>query len=274
MANLSPEALAKIAEALPETYEQNPDQFLTDYQALQAAKAEAERLKEVGDWYEASYKPWYQTYGGSFTEFQQWMEDRKREPEAREPEPEPTRRPGSSSTADGIDFGDPEAVRQVYDHFNTKLNETTQRLGHLDATIQTRSEELQRLLALQEQAYGLLNEATWDRIEPGWRPPVDIPKVVSYAQQNNIPDLRRAYKDYSQTDREKALEQQAYERGRKAAQEEAERAAASRTVTTEMTGGTPVRHGMPTGVQRGYGNVGREEIIARMQSRFAQRAQR
>ena len=40
---LSPEALAKIAEAIPDTYETNPEQFATDYAALQAADPAEER---------------------------------------------------------------------------------------------------------------------------------------------------------------------------------------------------------------------------------------
>src|ERR1041384_148138 len=266
MAKLSPEALEKIAAALPDTYEDNPDQFLTDYQALQDARAEADKLRQVGTWYEESYKPWFNTYGQDFTEFQKWKQQGQQTPD-----PEPTRTEPAARSTDtfSIDYDSPDALKDAVTYLSQQLDTTRRefdnRFGLVDSTIQQRSEELQRLLALQEQAYGLLNEATWDRIEPGWRPPVDIPKLVNYAQQENIPDLRRAWQSYSQTDREKELERRAYERGR----EEAAREAASRTVTTEMTGGAPFRHALPR--YRKPGNAGAEEIINRAHQRWAQR---
>jgi hypothetical protein len=242
---LSPEALAKIAEAIPDSYDTNPEQFATDYAALQAARAEAERLKQVGEWYETNYKPWFNAYGDDFAEFEKWKTTKDT------PEPAPTPTPTQTfHDRDGtIDWNDPhQAVRQVYDTMQDQLAATRNDVALVKATLDTRSEELQRLLALQEQAYGLINEETWREVgvlknQPDWRPALDIPKLVSYAQQHNIPDLRRAYTDYNRTDREKAIEQSAYERGRQAAAEEAARAAAARTTTTEVTGGTPFRRG-------------------------------
>lgn len=262
MAKLSPEALQKIADALPDTYETNPDQFVTDWQAAQQARQDVDRLQDVNKWYEESYKPWWQAYGGDFAEFQQWKQRPPSDPEPVQPPP--------GAHAPEIDFADVEAPRRVYDHFEQRLSElkdqVENRFGLVDATIQTRTDEMQRLLALQEQAYGILNEATWNRIEPGWRPPVDIPRVVQHAQQYNIPDLRRAYDHYTQADREKDLERRAYERGK----EEGTRAAAAQAVTTEMSGGTPYRHSLQPDRRRGYG-IGQDEIIAAAQRRTATR---
>ena len=263
MAKLSPEALQKIADALPETYETNPDQFLTDWEAAQQARQDVDRLQEVHRWYEESYKPWWQTYGGDFTEFQQWKQ-RGSEPTAPEPEPLPASGPG-------IDWGDEQAARRGYETLESRVNDLQQKMDSnfnlVATTIQSRTDEMQRLLALQEQAYGILNEATWNRIEPGWRPSVDIPQVVRHAQQHNIPDLRRAYDHYTQADREKALERAAYERGK----EEGVRAAAAQAVTTEMGNGTPYRHTRePDQRGRGYG-MDYDKIMAASQQRTARR---
>ena len=261
MAKLSPEALQKIADALPETYETDPDRFVTDWEASQQARQDVDRLQEVNRWYEESYKPWWQTYGGDFAEFQQW---KQRPADTAEPVTTPT---GTSS----IDWQDEQAPRRVYETLETRLNDLQQKIDANHAltqsTIQSRTDEMQRLLALQEQAYGILNEKTWDRIEPGWRPNVDIPQVVRHAQQHNIPDLRRAYDHYSQADREKALERQAYERGK----EEGARAAAAERVTTEMGNGTPYHHGSREPERRrGYG-ISHDEIMAAAQQRAARR---
>jgi hypothetical protein len=265
MAKLSPEALQKIADALPETYETNPDQFVSDWEAAQAARRDVDRLQEVNRWYEESYKPWWQTYGGDFTEFQQW---KQRGGETDSPAAEvatPAREAG------GVDWNDLDAPRRGYETLESRLNGLEQKMDSgftlVGTTIQSRTEEMQRLLALQEQAYGILNEATWNRIEPGWRPPVDIPQVVRHAQQYNIPDLRRAYDHYTQSDREKDLERRAFERGK----EEGQRAAAAQAVTTEMGGGTPFHHRREPEQRRGYG-IGHDEIIAAAQSRQVRRA--
>ena len=263
MANLSQEALQRIADALPETYETNPDQFVSDWQAAQTARQQLPHLEEVNRWYEESYKPWWQTYGNDFQQFQEWKQrggDKPAEPE-----------PVVTTPTTGIDFGDEQAARRVYDHFDSRLNEMAQSLeakvGMATATIESRSEEMRRLMALQEQAYGIINEAICNRIEPGWRPPVDIPKVVQHAQQHNIPDLRRAYEHYTQGDREKALERTAYERGL----EEGRRAAAAQSVTTEMGSGTPIRHAqLEPNRERGYGRD-YDAIVSAAQSRSARR---
>jgi hypothetical protein len=259
MAKLSPEALQKIADALPDTYETNPDQFVSDWEASQHARQEVDRLQEVNRWYEESYKPWWQTYGNDFTEFQQW----KQRPATPEPEPQ-------GSSAAPIDWNDVDAPRRVYETLNDRLTDMQQKVdnnfGLVHNTIQSRTDEMQRLLALQEQAYGILNEATWNRIQPGWRPDVDIPQVVRHAQQYNIPDLRRAYDHYSQPEREKSLEQRAYERGK----EEGARAAAAQAVTTEMGNGTPYHHGREPDRRRGYG-IAHDEIVASAQQRAARR---
>jgi hypothetical protein len=262
MAKLSPEALQKIADALPDTYETDPDKFVSDWEAAQQARQDVDRLQEVNRWYEESYKPWWQTYGGDFTEFQQWKQGGGR---PAEPEPEPARAEA------GIDWGDMDAPRKSYETLESRLNGLEQKFDAttnvIATTIQSKTEEMQRLLALQEQAYGILNEATWNRIEPGWRPNVDIPQVVRHAQQYNIPDLRRAYDHYTQADREKDLERRAYERGK----EEGQRAAAAASVTTEMGNGTPLRHSRePEQRGRGYG-TDYDKIMAAAQSRFARR---
>lgn len=262
MAKLSPEALQKIADALPDTYETNPDQFVSDWEAAQQARQDVDRFQEVNRWYEESYKPWWQTYGGDFTEFQQWKQ------RGAEPAPEPES-PGTDRPA--IDWADEQAPRRVYETLESRVSELQQKLdaqaGLFNATIQSKTEEMQRLLALQEQAYGILNEATWNEIKPGWRPNVDIPQIVRHAQQHNIPDLRRAYEHYSQADREKDLERRAYERGK----EEGARAAAAQAVTTEMGNGTPYHPSRGTPEQkRGYG-IGHDEIMAAAQQRGVRR---
>lgn len=263
MAKLSPEALEKIAAALPDTYEADPDRFASDWQAAQQAREENGRLQEVNRWYEESYKPWWQTYGGDFTEFQQWKQ-RPQEPESHGAE-------SIVTPSAGIDWNDVDAPRRIYETLDTRLNEMQQQMqaqyNLIGTTIQTKADEMQRLLALQEQAYGILNEATWDRIQPGWRPNVDIPQVVRHAQQYNIPDLRRAYDHYTQADREKDLERRAYERGK----EEGARAAAAQAVTTEMGGGTPYHPSREPERRRGYG-IGQDEIIAAAQARSARRS--
>ena len=261
MAKLTPEALQKIADALPETYETNPDQFLSDWEAAQQARQDVGRYEEVNRWYEENYKPWWQTYGGDFAEFQQW---KQRPAEASEPE-------SPASGPPGIDWSAERAPQQGYETLDERLTALQQKLdtlpGLFNATIQSKTEEMQRLLALQEQAYGILNEATWNRIEPGWRPAVDIPQVVRHAQQHNIPDLRRAYEHYSQADREKVLERDAYERGK----EEGRRAAAAQAVTTEMGNGTPYHaHRVGAEQKRGYG-IGHDDIMAAAQQRGARR---
>lgn len=261
MAKLSPEALQRIADALPDTYETNPDQFASDWEASQRARQDVDRLQEVNRWYEESYKPWWQTYGSDFAEFQQWKQ--------RPPAQESFDTPASSERA--IDWRDEEAPRRGYETLDERVNGLEQKLDNttalFGATIQSKAEEMQRLLALQEQAYGILNEATWNRIEPGWRPNVDIPQVVRHAQQYNIPDLRRAFDHYSQGDREKALERQAYERGK----EEGARAAAAERVTTEMSNGTPYHHGSREPERRrGYG-IDHDAIMAGAQQRAARR---
>jgi hypothetical protein len=265
---LSPEALAKIAEALPDTYETNPEQFATDYAALKAAQQQAEQLQQLDTWYQNDYQPWFQAYGGDFAEFQRWKQSGGKPPAAAEPEPPATTT--RSGSPDALDYDSPDALKSVVSHFASELDQMRHgfedRFKLTDATIQQRTDEMQRLLALQEEAYGLLNEATWDKVEPGWRPPVDISKLVSYAQQQNIPSLRRAYQSYSQSDREKEIERRAYERGK----EEATRAAASQQVTTEMSSGTPWRHALPA--ERKRGNAGTEEILNILaQRRAAQR---
>src|SRR5262245_19786515 len=161
MAKLSPEALQRIADALPDTYETNPDQFVTDWEAAQQARQDVDRLQEVNRWYEESYKPWWQTYGGDFTEFQQWKQ-RGAAPEAA---PEPQTSPPA------IDWRDEPAAQRGYERLEDRLKDMEQKVeagfGLVHATIQSRTDEMQRLLALQEQAYSILNEATWNRIEPG-----------------------------------------------------------------------------------------------------------
>jgi len=266
MAKLSPEALQKIADALPDTYETNPDQFVSDWEASQRARQDVDRLQEVNRWYEESYKPWWQTYGGDFAAFQEWKQ-RPQEPERESHGAESIVTPSSG----GIDWNDEQAPRRVYETLDTRLSEMQQRLdaqASLNAAaLEAGKDEMRRLLALQEQAYGIINEKIYDRIEPGWRPDVNIPDVVRHAQQYNIPDLRRAYEHYSQGDREKALERSAYERGL----EEGRRAAAAASVTTEMGNGTPYHHGSREPERRrGYG-IGHEEIMAAAQQRQARR---
>ena len=262
MAKLSPEALEKIAAALPDTYETNPDQFLTDWEASQQARRDVDRLNEVNRWYEESYKPWWQTYGGDFTEFQQW----KQRGSQAQPDSQTVTPAGSD-----IDWNDLDAPRRAYEALDQRVQDFEQRtnsnFGLVGQTIQNRTEEMQRLLALQEQAYGILNEATWNRIEPGWRPAVDIPQVVRHAQQYNIPDLRRAFDHYSQGDREKAIERAAYERGK----EEGQRAEAAQRVTTEMGAGTPFHHGREPERRRGYG-IDHDAIMAAAQNRTSRRS--
>jgi hypothetical protein len=269
---LSPEALAKIADAIPETYETNPEQFAQDFAAMQAARAEAERLKPIGEWFDTTYKPWFTEHGKDFNEFQQWKETRAQGTT-------PTTTTTSTTTpTPGYDFSTAdEPIRHLYEHVEHRLDDATTKLNTLEATIATRTEELQRLFALQEQAYQLVNEDTWRELgrlkqQPDWKPNVNIPEVVDYARKNSIGDLRTAYTLWSEGDRMKALEQAAYERGKHAAEEEARRAQAAATTTTEnVMGGVPIRHAMPPGVKRGYGNVGLEDIMAGIQARRAAR---
>jgi hypothetical protein len=262
MAKLSPEALQKIADALPETYETNPDQFASDWDAAQRARQDAGHLQEVNRWYEESYKPWWQAYGGDFAAFQEW---KQRPAEHEEPPSQ------GYAVPTGIDWSDEQAPRRGYETLEYRMNDLQQRLdaqGSLQAAaLESKADEMRRLLALQEQAYGIINEATWNEIKPGWRPDVDIPQIVRHAQQYNIPDLRRAYEHYSQADREKDLERRAYERGK----EEGVRAAAAERVTTEMGNGTPYHHGnREEGRRRGYG-IDYEGIMAGAQQRAARR---
>jgi len=72
----------------------------------------------------------------------------------------------------------------------------------------------------------------------------------------------------TETDRLKAMEDRAYQRGR----EEALREQAGRTVTTEMTSGTPMpRHQLQPERPRGYGLTGQEQIMANARQRALDR---
>jgi len=276
MARLSPEALARIAEALPDTYDDNPDQFLSDYNGWQGAREEVERLRPIGSWYEREYQPWYKTYGGDFKEFQDWKE-RGSTPAADPATTASTPTPSSTSHAGTdslrIDFDGMDATRQVFDHVNRRIDDAVSqanaRFGLVEQQVQQKAEELMRLAALQEQANGLFLEATWHKIDPsGWRPDLDIQKVVSYAQQHNIPDVRQAYMAMTQGDREKAMMEAARKEGR----EEAMREMAGRQVTTEMTTGTPMpRHQLQPDRPRGYGLTGQEQIMANARQRAIDR---
>jgi len=261
MAELSPEALAKIAEALPDTYAENPDQFATDWQTYQRAQEDNERLRSVNDWYETSYKPWFQVYGGDFEEFQKWKQ--------RPAEPETTTPPPSVTTPGSIDWSREDAAREAYDRLNERVESVQHALDQstsvINATLQARVDEVNRLLALQEQAYGLLNQEVYDKIEPGWKPSLDIPKLVQHAQQHNIGDLRQAYTSYTAEDRLRDAERRGYERAK------AEAARQQQTVTTELTGGAPLRHSPPADIKRGYGNAGMDDIMQRIAELRAKR---
>lgn len=265
-------------DALPEAY-RDPEKLKALAERAPDLEREATQYK---DFYEKQYMPWVTEHGTTFKQYQQDADDYRRWKEGGQgtrPTELPPARSAPLADTTPINFDDPDALEHAYHRLENDIGDLRSTYAAEISTLKTALESertnVYQLIALQEQAYGLLNNDTWTEIgrlkgEETWRPQTDIRAVASYAKDHGLADLAEAHQQLYRTNREKALEQAAYERAKR----DVEAQYKNERVTTEMGSGTPLpelRRSRPDGLTRGYGNNNLEAIQRTIAERRAAR---
>ena len=257
-------------QELPEQY-RDPAKLKETLARVQDLERDATQYK---DFYENQYMPWVKEHGTTFQEYtkeadayRQWKASQHEPgplsssaPQRREPEPDP------------LNFDDPDALEKTYHRLENDIGQLRSTYETEIATLKTALDSertnVYQLIALQEQAYGLLNTELYDHLD--WKPTTNIRDVTVYARDHGLADLTEAAQQLYRSNREKALEQSAYERAKK----DVEQQYKNEMITTEMGSGTPLpelRRNRPEGLGRGYGNTNVEAMSRAIAERRAAR---
>lgn len=255
---------------LPEQY-RDPAKLKETLARVQDLERDATQYK---DFYDKQYMPWVTEHGTTFQEYtreadayRQWKarhagQTADQEPTTRREPPDPT----------PLNFDDPDALEKAYHRLDDNLEHLRStyetEIASLKTALENERTNVYQLVALQEQAYGLLNSELYDHL--GWKPTTNIRDVASYAKDHGLADLTEAAQQLYRSNREQALEHAAYERAKR----DLEQQYKNERVTTEMGGGTPLpqlRGARPEGLVRGYGNANTEAMQRAIAERRAAR---
>jgi hypothetical protein len=266
---------------LPEEYRTDPRKLVDDINTLRSQVEESAKYK---DWYDTTWSPWYQANHEKFEQYNRALQSGSQPASGWGTPPDPA---AASAAAHGVppaasrwepqpaptlDFDDPEVTQKMFSTLwdstqalRRELGEGThQELQNLRQELAQRSEDVYRLMTLKEQADGLERAALYSHV--GYEQKYDPVKIAQFARQNNIADFRTAADLMYRKDRERELEQRAYDRGR----QEAEQAHKNQQVTTEMTSG-PTLMFRPRGQSDLRGSKLRDAALAAMREQRAQR---
>ena len=257
-------------DLLPEAY-RDPEKLKAFFARVPDLEREATQYK---DFYEKQYMPWVKDHGTSFQQYQQDVDDYRQWKEGKSVHPttdlSTTHREPADTTP--LNFDDPDALEKAYHRLENDIGSLRStyetEISTLKTALESERTNVYQLVALQEQAYGLLNSELYDHL--GWKPTTNIRDVASYAKDHGLADLTEAAQQLYRTNREKALEQAAYERARR----DLEQQHRNEMVTTEMGSGTPLpelRRARPEGLTRGYGNANAEAMQRAIAERRAAR---
>lgn len=256
--------------ALPEDVRSQAAEDLARLDTLQHERDEAKRYEEF---YNTTYLPWVKDHGTTFQAyerekdaFQAWRDGRGTTPQTT---PQPTI-PTQHAT---IDWDAPNAIEQVYQDVTARLEREHNERVALREEMQVERDNMMRMLALQEQAYGLVHGELFQHLETRdqWKPQTDIRAVAQHARDHGFTDLTQAHRDLYAGQTRKAAEDAAYQRGL----QDAALRQARETVTTEMSeGAAPILARRPAaGAARGYGNTGINELMQAIAERRQARRQ-
>ena len=257
-------------QELPEAY-RDPARIKDALAHVQELEAESGRYK---DFYEKSYMPWVKEHGTNFQEYTRDAEDYRRwkQGDSGHPAPGSPPEPSNYATPAAPNFDDPNALEHTYHSLQSEIGalraeqdaNKAEVIGLKNAYEGERNNVYQ-LIALQEQAYGLLNSELYTHLD--WKPQTNIRDVASYAKDHGLADLTEAAQQLYRGTREKSIEQAAYDRAKR----DFEAAQRNERVTTEMGGGTPLpelrSRTRPEGLGTGYGNAN----LTAMQQAIAER---
>ncbi len=235
-------------QELPEAY-RDPVKIKEALERLPTVEKEAAQFK---GFYDNEYSPWLKEHGSAYQEYARDADEYKRWKSGHQGKPAVsddslTVRHASAD----LDFNDPDAVEKTYHALHEEIGTLKTDVSTLKTAYEAERNNVYQLIALQEQAYGLLNSELYSHLD--WKPTTDIRQVATYARDHGLADLTEAAQQLYRGTREKSIEQQAYERGKR----EGEQAARNASITTEMGTGTPlpeIRRPRPEGMTTGYGN--------------------
>jgi len=253
-----------------------PDEIRTraaeDLSRLDTLQQERDEAKRYEEFYNQTYLPWVKDHGTTFQAYEREKDAFNTWRAARQSTPPAATSPASPQAAP-IDWDAPNAVEQVYQDMTQRLErERTERVA-MRQEFEVERDNMLRMLALQEQAYGLVHGEIFGHLEArdNWKPQTDIRAVAQHARDRGFTDLQVAHRDlYADTQR-KAAEEAAYQRGL----QDAALRQARETVTTEMSeGAAPILSRRPAaGAPRGYGNTGMSELMQAIAERRQSRRQ-
>ena len=257
-------------QELPEQY-RDPVKLKETLAKVEALERDATQYK---DFYDNQYLPWVKEHGTTFQEYTKEA-DAYRQWKANQQDPARTTLPTSprhEPETEPLNFEDPDIVEKVYHRLENDIgqlrstNETE--ISSLKTALDSERTNVYQLIALQEQAYGLLNTELYDHLD--WKPTTNIRDVTVYARDHGLADLTQAAQQLYRSNREQALEQAAYDRAKR----DVEQQHRNEMVTTEMGSGTPLpelRRSRPEGLGRGYGNTNLQQMAQAIAERRAAR---
>ena len=255
---------------LPEQY-RDPTKIKETLAKVEALERDATQYK---DFYDNQYMPWVKEHGTTFQEYTKEADAyRQWKASPHDPtQPLPTTMARREPEADPLNFDDPDALEKAYHRLENDIGQLRSAyetdISSLKTALESERTNVYQLIALQEQAYGLLNTELYDHLE--WKPTTNIRDVTVYARDHGLADLTQAAQQLYRSNREQALEQAAYDRAKR----DLEQQRRNEMVTTEMSSGTPLpelRRNRPEGLVRGYGNTNGEAMSRAIAERRAAR---
>ena len=261
-------------QELPESY-RDPAKIKDALAHVQDLEAQVQVHK---NFYDNEYMPWVKEHGSAYQDYTRDADDYRRwkggTGTRRVPETS-TAEPSAYAPPAALNFDDPDALEKTYNSLQSEIGalRTEQardkaEITGLKAAYEGERNNVYQLIALQEQAYGLLNSELYTHLD--WKPQTNIRDVASYAKDHGLADLTEAAQQLYRGTREKSIEQAAYERAKR----DLEQAQRNQTVTTEMSGGTPLpelRRNRPEGLGTGYGNTNIDAMSRAIAERRAAR---
>lgn len=250
--------------SLPEDVRAKAAEDLNQLDTLQQRLDQTQRYEKF---YTDTYLPWVKDHGTTFEEYERQREAFKEWQSQGSARPERHANAATTPATDTpIDWDHPDAVEKAYSSLAQQLERERQERVLMQQTFEVERDNLMRIMTLQEQAYGLLNNEVIDHLKARdeWTPRTDIRAVAQHARDKGYADLTQAHQDLYRADHEKDIEKSAYERGLR----DAEARLAKQSITTEMGEGTPPlmpRRQAPQA--RGYGNAGIENLMQQIAER-------
>ncbi len=221
------------------------------------------------EFYEKQYMPWLNEHGALYQDYTREADDYRRWKDGQGKAATGTDlAPSARQSSVALNFDDPDALEKAYHTMEEELGSLKTEISTLKTAQEAERNNVYQLIALQEQAYGLLNSELYQHLD--WKPQTDIRQVATYARDHGLADLTEAATQLYRGTREKSIEQQAYERGKR----EGEQAVRNASITTEMGTGTPLpelRRARPEGMTTGYGNTNLDAMNRAIAERRAAR---